>query len=45
MIEDRNKGKTKSDELAYSLIGVNSFYGTPISPKAPDRRRLQHFAT
>jgi amidase len=31
------KGKTKSDELAYSLIGVNSFYGTPINPKAPDR--------
>ena len=31
------KGKTKSDELAYSLIGVNSFYGTPINPNAPDR--------
>lgn len=31
------KGKTKSDELAYSLIGVNSFFGTPINPKAPDR--------
>ncbi len=31
------KGKTKSDELAYSLIGVNSFYGTPVNPKAPDR--------
>lgn len=31
------KGKTKLDELAYSLIGVNSFYGTPINPKAPDR--------
>ena len=31
------KGKTKSDELAYSLIGVNSFYGTPINPKAKDR--------
>lgn len=30
-------GKTKSDELAYSLIGVNSFYGTPLNPKAPDR--------
>ncbi|MDD9302468.1 MAG: glutamyl-tRNA amidotransferase [Desulfobacter sp.] len=31
------KGKTKSDELAYSLMGVNSFYGTPINSKAPDR--------
>ena len=31
------KGKTKSDELAFSLIGVNSFYGTPLNPKAPDR--------
>jgi amidase len=30
-------GKTKSDELAFSLIGVNSFYGTPLNPKAPDR--------
>ncbi len=30
-------GKTKSDELAYSLIGVNPFYGTPLNPKAPDR--------
>ena len=31
------QGKTKSDELAYSLIGLNSFYGTPLNPKAPDR--------
>lgn len=31
------QGKTKLDELAYSLIGVNSFYGTPLNPKAPDR--------
>ncbi len=31
------QGKTKSDELAYSLIGVNDFYGTPLNPKAPDR--------
>ena len=23
-------GKTHTDELAYSLIGVNSFYGTPF---------------
>ncbi len=30
-------GKTYSDELAYSLIGINSFYGTPLNPKAPDR--------
>ena len=30
-------GKTKSDELAYSLIGINSFYGTPLNPKAPER--------
>lgn len=31
------QGKTKADELAYSLIGVNPFYGTPLNPKAPDR--------
>lgn len=30
-------GKTISDELAYSLIGVNQFYGTPLNPKTPDR--------
>ncbi len=30
-------GKTKSDELAYSLMGMNPFYGTPLNPKAPDR--------
>lgn len=30
-------GKTKLDELAYSLMGINSFYGTPLNPKAPDR--------
>lgn len=30
-------GKTLSDELAYSLIGVNHFYGAPLNPKAPDR--------
>jgi len=30
-------GKTISDELAYSLIGINPFYGTPLNPKAPDR--------
>jgi len=31
------QGKTISDELAYSLLGVNAFYGTPVNPKAPDR--------
>lgn len=31
------QGKTVSYELAYSLIGVNSFYGTPLNPNAPDR--------
>jgi amidase len=30
-------GKTITDELAYSLIGENFFYGTPLNPKAPDR--------
>jgi amidase len=30
-------GKTVTDELAYSLIGENYFYGTPVNPKAPDR--------
>ena len=30
-------GKTHTDELAYSLIGINSFYGTPLNPKAPNR--------
>jgi amidase len=31
------KGKTTLDELAYSLLGENFFYGTPLNPKAPDR--------
>lgn len=31
------KGKTMLDELAYSLLGENFFYGTPLNPKAPDR--------
>lgn len=31
------KGKTVTDELAFSLIGENYFYGTPLNPKAPDR--------
>src|SRR5215210_9424030 len=30
-------GKTVCDELAFSLIGENYFYGTPLNPKAPDR--------
>lgn len=30
-------GKTLTDELAYSLTGENSHYGTPINPAAPDR--------
>ena len=30
-------GKTVSDELAFSLLGENHFYGTPLNPKAPER--------
>jgi Asp-tRNA(Asn)/Glu-tRNA(Gln) amidotransferase A subunit family amidase len=30
-------GKTVTDELAYSLAGVNAHYGTPINPAAPKR--------
>ncbi len=30
-------GKTVTDELAFSLIGANHFYGTPLNPAAPDR--------
>ena len=30
-------GKTHSDELAYSLTGENTHYGTPVNPAAPDR--------
>ena len=30
-------GKTILDELAFSLIGENHFYGTPLNPEAPDR--------
>lgn len=29
-------GKTIGDELAFSLIGVNAHYGTPVNPAAPD---------
>lgn len=30
-------GKTHTDELAYSLLGINAHYGTPTNTKAPDR--------
>jgi amidase len=30
-------GKTISDEIAFSLLGENIFYGTPLNPAAPDR--------
>lgn len=30
-------GKTHTDELAYSLMGVNDHYGTPLNSAAPDR--------
>jgi amidase len=30
-------GKTISDELAFSLLGENHFYGTPLNARAPDR--------
>lgn len=30
-------GKTLTDELAYSLEGVNKHYGTPVNPQAPNR--------
>ena len=30
-------GKTLTDELAYSLEGINKHYGTPVNPQAPDR--------
>ena len=30
-------GKTITDELAFSLIGENHFYGTPLNPRAPER--------
>lgn len=30
-------GKTISDEVAFSLLGENVFYGTPLNPAAPDR--------
>ena len=30
-------GKSHTDELAYSLMGVNAHYGTPLNAAAPDR--------
>ncbi len=30
-------GKTRTDELTYSLTGENAHYGTPVNPAAPDR--------
>ena len=30
-------GKAICDELAFSLLGENYFYGTPLNPRAPDR--------
>ena len=30
-------GKTICDELAFSLLGENHFYGTPLNPQAADR--------
>jgi amidase len=30
-------GKTVCDELAFSLLGENHFYGTPLNARAPDR--------
>jgi amidase len=30
-------GKAICDELAFSLLGENYFYGTPLNPHAPDR--------
>ena len=30
-------GKTIADEMAFSMLGENHFYGTPLNPRAPDR--------
>lgn len=30
-------GKSHMDEMAYSLLGANPHFGTPINPRAPDR--------
>src|SRR5262249_20170315 len=31
------EGKTITDELAFSLLGENHHYGTPLNPAAPNR--------
>jgi amidase len=31
------RGKTHTDELAFSLMGCNAHYGAPLNPAAPDR--------
>src|SRR5207253_8128299 len=31
------EGKTITDEFAFSLLGENFHYGTPLNPAAPDR--------
>jgi amidase len=33
----RCEGKTITDEIAFSLLGENYHYGTPLNPAAPDR--------
>jgi amidase len=33
----RLAGKSQMDEMAYSLLGANAHYGTPVNPHAPDR--------
>ena len=33
----RCEGKTITDEIAFSLLGENHHYGTPLNPAAPDR--------
>lgn len=33
----RLKGKSCSDELAFSLDGINPYFGTPLNPQLPDR--------
>lgn len=30
-------GKVITDQMAFSLLGQNHFYGTPLNPRAPDR--------
>src|SRR5438034_7608335 len=30
-------GKTITDEVSLGIVGENAFYGTPLSPRAPDR--------